>query len=199
MRVSDRTDIQSYPGRAFTMPHDQQFFQLHFWNLRKAAKEWGCSYQTARRWVLLHPSVGVLVRVQAVNALVPRWQLCVFAGQKKFDYGFGAAHFRSSRWQRSMARKRWRKVRAGLGAAAPQQLPTPPYAHSKQPIPGTNFPNHVKDQRQQLHRQQLPADHKPLEGQLSFDELVQHSKIPRYTPAELAELDRILSRPLPRS
>ncbi|MBR4067578.1 MAG: hypothetical protein IKK08_03000 [Clostridia bacterium] len=182
------------------MPQDQKFFQLHFWNLRKAAKEWGCSYQTARRWVLLHPSVGVLVRVQAVNALVPRWQLCVFAGQKKFDRGEGAKHFRSSTWQRSMARRRWRRQRASdRGEAAPDRLPVPHYGRCRQPIPGTNFPNHVKDQRQQLHRQQLPADHKPLEGQLSFDELVQHSKIPRYTPAELAELDRILSRPLPRS
>lgn len=178
------------------MPNDQQFFQLHFWNLRKAAKEWGCSYQTARRWVLLHPSVGVLVRVQAVNALVPRWQLCVFAGQKKFDYGEGAVHFRSSRWQRSMARRRWRRQRAAdRGEAAPKQVPA--YGRCRQPIPGTSFPNHVKDQRQQLHRQQLPADHKPLPGQIDIDEELRFAHLTNVTPEQRAELEKILSRPWP--
>lgn len=182
------------------MPQDQKFFQLHFWNLRKAAKEWGCSYQTARRWVLLHPSVGVLVRVQAVNALVPRWQLCVFAGQKKFDRGEGAAHFRSSRWQRSMARRRWRLQRASdRSEAAPDRLPVPHYGRCRQPIPGTNFPNHVKDQRQQLHRQQLPADHKPLPGQIDIDEELRFAQLANVSPEQRAELAKILSRPLPRS
>lgn len=168
MGVSDRNDIRSFPGRPFKLPDDQRLFLLQFWNLHQAAKEWGCSYQTARRWVLLHPDVGVLVRVQSPRALIPRWQLCVFAGQPKFDHGEGAEHFRSSTWQRSMARRRWRQQRAaGRAAAAPDRLPVPHYGRCRQPIPGTNFPNHVQDLRQQL-----PADHKPLPGQLDMAEYI---------------------------
>lgn len=157
------------------LPKDQHIFELQFWPMRKAAKEWGCSYQTARRWVLLHPEVAVLVRVWSMRSPVPRWKLCVFAGQPKFDRREGAEHFRSSAWQRSMAQRRWRKRRTG--AAAPDQLPTPHYARCRQPIPGTDFPTSLP----QLHKRQLPAGHKPLSGQI-----------------DIAEALKILSRPLPR-
>lgn len=170
VNVGMRTDIRSFPGRPFAMPKDLRIFQLQFWSISKAAKEWGCSYQTARRWVLLHPELGVLVRVWSPRSPVPRWKLCVFAGQKKVSRSEGAAHFRSSAWQRSMANRRWQRQRAADQAAGARELPTPPYGRCKQPIPGTSFPNRVQDQRQQLHKQQLPADHKPLRGQIDVEE-----------------------------
>lgn len=148
MGVSSRDDIQCFPGRPFRMPEDKRLFAIQFWSMRTAAREWGVSYKTARRWVLLHPEAGVLVRVWSPRALAPRWRLCVFAGQPKTDSGEGNALFRSSEWQRGMAKRRWWLRKHGH-AAAPiggADLPAAPAARSRQPIPGTNFPDQLPGQ-----------------------------------------------------
>lgn len=150
--VGLRNDIQSFPGKPFALPKDERFFSMQFWTISKAASEWGCTYQCARRWVLLHPELAVLVRVWSPRSPVPRWKLCVFAGQQKISRSEGAAHFRSSAWQRSMANRRWRRQRGDGEPPRSKELPTPHYGRCRQPIPGSNFPNTVKDQRQQLHR-----------------------------------------------
>lgn len=161
MGVSSRDDIQCFPGRPFRMPEDKRLFAIQFWSMRTAAREWGVPYKTARRWVLLHPEVGVLVRVWSPRALSPQWRLCVFAGQPKTDSGEGNALFRSSEWQRGMAKRRWWLRKFGQaappisGGADPvgtingclqKALPVAPAARSRQPIPGTNFPDQLPGQ-----------------------------------------------------
>lgn len=191
MYVGQRKDLRTFPGHLFRMPQDQRIFELQFWTMHKAAKEWGCSYQTARRWVLLHPEVAVLVRVWSPRAPVCRWRLCVFAGQKKFASSAGAEHFRSSSWQRSMAMRRWKREKG-------KELPTPNYGRCRQPIPGTNFPTSLP----QLSKLQLAADHKPLSGQIGITEAMQHAadhppkeQHRRWSPAQLEQMYKIISRP----
>lgn len=190
--VGLRNDIQSFPGKPFALPKDERFFSMQFWTISKAASEWGCTYQCARRWVLLHPELAVLVRVWSPRSPVPRWKLCVFAGQQKISRSEGAAHFRSSAWQRSMANRRWRRQRGEGEPPRSKELPTPHYGRCRQPIPGSNFPNTVKDQRQQLHKLQLPADHDPLRGQVTLGEALRNP----WSPEERAEALRILRSPV---
>lgn len=153
MGLESRDDLQCFPGRPFRMPEDKRLFAIQFWTMRTAAREWGVSYQTARRWVLLHPETAVLVRVWSPRALSPRWRLCVFAGQPKTDSGEGNALFRSSEWQRGMAKRRWwlRKHGGGdpvaaINASLQAALPVAPAARCAQPIPGTNFPDQLPGQ-----------------------------------------------------
>lgn len=151
----DHDQFACFPGRPFRMPGDKRLFAIQFWTLRTAAREWGVTYHTARRWLLLHPEAGVLVRVWSPRALAPRWRLCVFAGQPKADSGEGSALFRSSVWQRGMAKRRWWLQRHGRSPASDpveiinkclDSLPPAKPARSRQPIPGTNFPDQLPGQ-----------------------------------------------------
>lgn len=150
--------------RIFRMPEDKRLFRQQFWPIRTAARAWGCSYHTARRWIHLHPEEGVMVRVLAQHATSHRWRLCVVAGQPKYDTGEGSAQFRNSEFQRAMAKRRWQLERSGQKADPVEiinkcldSLPPAKPARSRQPIPGTNFPD------------ELP-------GQMSIDEYLKGAK-----------------------
>lgn len=73
-------DLQTYPGKPFRLPYDRGKMHRDFWPPRKAAREWGCSFRSALRYMFAHPEWCAWVRVIRANGQT-EWIYCVVLEQ----------------------------------------------------------------------------------------------------------------------
>lgn len=111
----------SYPGKPFQLPKEKHSLLCQFWTVRVAARRWGCTYRSARLWMLRHPDKCVLVRVWHLHAPKPRWILTVKANTAKIPAMKGNPDFLNVEWQRRMAIERWHRKRVGPDRADPDR------------------------------------------------------------------------------
>jgi len=95
---------------SYQLPYELASYRKAWWDISAAAKAWGCTYNTARRWIKLNPHVSQAIRLHRPNGSVT-WHWCVPAGTKKTAAHIGNPCFQDSRFQRTMAHRRWDRER----------------------------------------------------------------------------------------
>ena len=101
----------SDPRSPYQLPYQKKRMLQEYWPVRYAARRWGCTYRAARLYILRHPGIGVLIRIQARTAPKPRWIIAVMAGTIKVPAMKGNPDLLDPHWQRRYAIERWRRKR----------------------------------------------------------------------------------------
>ena len=116
-----RQMLATVPVVRYTMPRDRAKLLSTFWGPAEAARAWRCSYQAARRWLLLHPDHAVLVQLVRPDGSM-RARLCMLAGQERIrapQGGRGNPTWQDSETQAALASRRWKRQRLTPSPDAP--------------------------------------------------------------------------------
>ena len=104
--------LPSDPCKPYQLPRQKRELLKVYWPVRHAARKWGCSYRAARLYILRHPEIGVLVRVQHQTAPKPRWIIAARADAAKIPAMRGNPDMLDPHWQRRYALDRWMRRKA---------------------------------------------------------------------------------------
>lgn len=98
------------PVMRYVWPQDAALVRYRYWRPAQAAKAWGCSYQTAHRWLLRHPQYAIRVELVTSEGVPIRCLWCTRAGQERLRWQPGAPgnpQWQSSEQQAELAARRW--------------------------------------------------------------------------------------------
>lgn len=108
-----RQTMATVPVVRYVMPRDRATIMATYWSPGRAGKAWGCTYQAARRWLLLHPEHAILLEVVQPDGVI-RSRLVMLAGQERIRAplgGRGNPTWQDSDTQSALASRRWKRRR----------------------------------------------------------------------------------------
>jgi hypothetical protein len=114
--------LATVPVVRYHLPADRATIRATYWAPIDAARAWGCSYQAARRWLLLHPDHAIVLELVRPDRTI-RARLVMLAGQERIraqQGGRGNPSWQDSATQSALVSRRWRRP-------APQPADAPPW------------------------------------------------------------------------